>query len=335
MNHCAAPARRTLKRTPPPTEIAWEKGATGDPMVMARRGETHLWLLFRGAPAGIAVAWTCWTTGAMILATLAADGLGPAGVVMPILLVGWLLARHLPSPLEAARRYHLDDLEVSALGPGRRVRRVPWSEVNGVTQERHALVLAHADGTLRLPLPEVRAAGAWGPALARVVPGVAAELWARTDAGPVRLSSRLDPPTRPLAWWAWAPALATCVVAAGLPGVGVALVAVSVERAVAWVASRLRGIVVDGSGITLLAPRGRTFVSWADALVAPCPGGLAIARPGHDPGMVPATLANFWAIAPVCELRAQLGPDCPSEVSFRARVEDGALAVVGEVEALH
>lgn len=296
---------------------------------------THLWLLFRGAPASIAVAWSCWATGATILATLAAGGLGPAGVVMPVLLVGWLLARHLPSPLEPARRYHLDDSEVSVLGPGSRVRRVAWGEVNGVTQERHALVLSYPDGTVRLPLPEVRAAGAWGPALARVVPGVAAELWARTDAGPVRLSPRLDPPTMALAWWAWVPALAACAVAAGLPGLGIFGMAVALERLVGWAASRARGVVVDGRGITLLSPRGRTFVSWGDALVAPCPGGLAVARPGHDPGVVPATLANFWAIAPVCELRAQLGPDCPSEVSFRARVEDGALAVVGEVEALH
>lgn len=299
------------------------------------RGETHLWLLFRGAPAAIAIAWSCWALGSAILATLATAGLGPAGVVVPILLVGWLLARHLPSPLEAARRYHLDDLEVSALGPGRRVRRVPWSEVNGVTQERHALVLSHPEGTLRLPLPEVRAAGAWGPALARIIPGVAAELWARTDAGPVRLASRLDPPTRALAWWAWAPALAGCLLATGPAGFGIGLLVAAAERLVAWGASRARSIVVDARGITLLAARGRTFVSWADALVAPCPGGLAVARPGHDPGVVPATIASFWAIAPVCELRAQLGPDCPSEVSFRARVEDGALAVVGEVEALH
>jgi hypothetical protein len=47
---------------------------------------------------------------------------------------------------------------------------------------------------------------------------------------------------------------------------------------------------------------------------------------------VRTTLPNYCAAAPVIELRAQLGTSQHAHVSFRARIAEGRLAVVGEVE---
>lgn len=296
---------------------------------------TVLWLTLRGAEPSLAVMWVVWMLAAPLLAFLCLDGFGPAGVLVPVFVGGWLLARHVPPPSEAARRYHLDDLEVTVLGPGRAVRRIPWDAVQSVTQQRETLELSTPMGAVRLPLKALRHTAAWAPVLVRVVPRVAAVLWTRLEVGAVRLRPSLEPSTGALAWWMWLPLAAACLAAAGLPGAVVAIVASAAERGVRWLMARARGATLQGRGITVLGPRGRRFVAWPDAVVTASADGLGIGRPGQDGGLVPVDATDFWAAAPVIELRAQLGPDCPSEVSFRARLEDGGVAVVGEIDALN
>src|SRR5262245_616442 len=91
-----------------------------------------LWVTMRGAPARVAFGWLAWTVAAVAATALVATVLGPAGPVVAILTVGWLLARRHGSPLEYLRRYHLDDVEVMALGPWRRVQRITWAQVEHV-----------------------------------------------------------------------------------------------------------------------------------------------------------------------------------------------------------
>src|SRR5262245_57178278 len=111
-----------------------------------------LWITMRGATVRVVLGWVAWTLGAVAVTALVAAALGPAGPVVGILTVGWLLARRFASPLERLRRYHLDDTEVMALGPWWRVQRITWAQVEQVTQERHALVLSGAGRAVPLPL---------------------------------------------------------------------------------------------------------------------------------------------------------------------------------------
>src|SRR2546426_899811 len=83
------------------------------------------------------------------------------------------------APAEALRRYHLDEGEVIAMGPGRAVRRLAWSEVVTLTEARHALAVEGGGARVRLPL----AAPVRSALLARVAAGLAADLWALLDEG--------------------------------------------------------------------------------------------------------------------------------------------------------
>jgi hypothetical protein len=289
----------------------------------------------RGASARVLLEWTAWTGGCVLAGTLAHALVGNAGVLVGILTGGWLLARWRASPLEWLRRYHVDDVEVLALGPWRQIRRIAWAQIEHVTQERHALVLAGAGRTVPLPLRALLATAAWGPILARVVPGLASEIWERLEAGVVRLVPHADPPLASLLWWAWVPAGLAWTTTHEPMALAVAVALAGGERVLAWLVGRARACELQPAGIEVRGARGRVFVPWAHALVTPAADGLGVAVPGHDPGFVPTAAPSFWAVAAVIELRAQLGPHYAADVHFRVRYEDGGIAVVGEIESLH
>ena len=74
------------------------------------------------------------------------------------------------------------------------------------------------------------------------------------------------------------------------------------------------------------------FVSWRRAGVLRDAHGLVVGPTEGQGGLVAARLANFWVAAPVIETRAQLGPVADAHVTFRVRLAEGRLAVVGEIE---
>ena len=294
-----------------------------------------LWVCLRGAPSRVVAQWLAWTVFAVALGAIVDGTFGPAGVVVGILTVGWWLARRRSTPLDWARRFHLDDGEVIALGPWRRVQRMTWAQVEHVTQERHALVLSGAGRRVALPLGPLLETSAWGPVLARVVPTLAADIWERLDGGTVRLVPHADPPMASLLWWAYVPATMAVLVTGSPAALVLAVSLAAGERLGAWVVGRARAGVLQPAGIDVRGPRGRVFVPWAHDLVTPATDGLGVSVPGHDAGFVPTAAPSFWAAAAVIELRAQLGPNYAADVHFRVRFENGGIAVVGEVESLH
>jgi len=308
-----------FKDPAPPAEIPGE-------MVVATPApvERPLWLTVPGASAAVLLAWVVWLILAALAPALLAASLGPAGAMLAVVTLGWWLARRAPEPGEALRRYHLDEAEVIAMGPGRAVRRLPWSEVVTLTETRHALVLDGRGTRLRLPL----AAAVRSALLDRVAAGLAAELWALLDEGEtVRLGPATDPLPRALAWWVYAPALAAGLAGAGSAGLAVALVVALVERGVAGFRRRASSVTLDRGGVRV----GRVVVPWSDAEVRRTEGGLLIGARGGACVLVPTRVANFWAAMPVIETKAQLGP-YPATVRFRVRRGDRGLALVGEVE---
>jgi hypothetical protein len=267
---------------------------------------------------------------AAVAIPLLADAVGPAGVVILILAVGWGLALRLPAPVERLRSYHLDDSEVTAFGPGARVQRLPWTSIERVIQGRGALTIKGAGMTLRVPLLPVVQRGAWGAVLARVVPALADDSWLLLEEGDdVRLKPAVDPPLHVLVWWAYAPVVLACVAGAGIGGAALAVVLVLAERAGVVLRARWKTVVVHRAGISL---RKRCFVPWSRAQVVRATEGLDVGTAGRFTGHIPVSLPNFWAVAPVIELRAQLDPADGATVFFRVRVADGRLAVVGEVD---
>jgi len=294
-----------------------------------------LWVCLRGASSRMVAQWLAWTAAMVGFAVLVDGAFGPAGAVVGILTVGWCLARRRSTPLDWTRRFHLDDVEVIAMGPWRRIQRITWAQVEHVTQERHALVLSGVGRTVALPLGPLLETSAWGPVLARVVPTLAAEIWERLDGGTVRLVPHADPPTASLLWWAYVPATLAVLVTGSPAALMLALGLAVGERLGAWVVGRARACVLQPAGIDVRGPHGRVFVPWAHALVTPAIDGLGVSVPGHDAGFVPTAAPSFWAAAAVIELRAQLGPNYAADVHFRVRFENGGIAVVGEVESLH
>jgi hypothetical protein len=268
-----------------------------------------------------------------LLASLCGDAVGMVGALVPVAAAGWLLARHLPSPVDCLRRFHLDDVELTAMGPARFVRRMRWDEVDGLTQDRQCLVVRGNGAQMRVPLDGLRGVRAWGDVMVRVVPSIAAQLWTRLEVGAISLRPALDPPVASLATWGWLPLGLAAFGLRSADAVVAAIALVLAERSLAWLYARAGAVTVSERGIELFNHRGRYMVPWGDAVVMPSVDGLGIGRPGREPGLLSTTAAEFWAAAPVIELRAQLGPDCPTEVCFRARVEADGLAVVGEIEA--
>jgi hypothetical protein len=291
-----------------------------------------LWLTLPAGPPRIALGWLAWTGAAGLAAPGLAAILGPAGAVLLVLLAGWTLARRNVLPGACLRRYHLDDAELTALGPGRIVRRLPWSEIGVITQDRRTLWIESHGKPLALPLDALVSSAGWSALLTRVVAGLAADLWLLIEDGePIRLEPRPDPPTAALAWWAWVPAAATCALAAGVSGLCLAAGVAAAERAVALAWRRASTVAIDRSGVTVRRRGRRVVVPWTQAHVARVPQGLVVTAPGGAWGLVGSRLPNFAAVAPVIETKAQLGA-YSAPVHFRVRVAGGTLAVVGEVE---
>lgn len=299
----------------------------------ARAFEAPLWQTISGAPRSLATAWVAWLGAVAILAAPVTWLLGPAGAVLVVLGAGWWMARTLPTPLEAFRQYHLDDAEVVVMGPGRLVRCLPWSAVDVVVQERRTLTLVGPDMRVRLPLLRLVAAEAWAAALVRVVPSLAADLWTRVEDGSIKLAPSSAPPTSSLGAWAWGPAGVACVAGAGVNGLVVAVVLAALERGVAWLRTQMHAVTLSRAGVESTVGRRTVVVPWADAMVRPSPEGLVVSGDAGPTILVSTAVPNFWAIAPVVELRAQLGGECPAEVHFRVRVDGSGLEVVGEIDA--
>jgi hypothetical protein len=295
--------------------------------------DSVLWLTLRGAAGVLPVVWLAWLVVAVLAAPPLVAALGPAGGVLVILAGGWLAACRLQSPLEWLRRYHLDDAEVTVMGPGQRVRRLPWCRVQGFTQERQALRLEGGGLALRLPLLPLVRAGAWERVLARVVPELASEMWALLDEGEaLRLAPPHDPPLRGLAPWAYLPALAACVAAAGPIGLAVGTAVALAERTVGWLRVRAGAVMLHRTGVALRKRMRGLFVAWPRAEVTSLPRGLVVGVADGAVGVVSSALPNFWAAAAVIEMKARLGARADAAVHFRARLGSGGFSVVGEVE---
>jgi hypothetical protein len=291
-----------------------------------------LWLTLP-APARSALAgWLAWTLAAALLARVLVAVAGPAGVAVGVVVAGVWLARRLPGPLECLCRHHLDDAEITRIGPGRAVVRLEWSEVAHCAQVRHALVVAGGGRRLLLPLqPLIQSAG-WAAVLARVVPGRAEALWQALDGGAVALVPAVDPAPGRVAAWCWRPA-AGAALGAGDPLLALVAGGLAVlERAVVHVRRRLRTVVLQPGGIVVPGPHGRFFAPWDSLTVEPAAEGLTVHSP-RGTGIVPADVEDFWAAAAVIELHAQLGFRQPDLVHFRVHIEGTEIAVVGEVEA--
>jgi hypothetical protein len=302
--------------------------------MIGRASELPLWQTLPGASRSLAGVWAAWLAVVLVLSAPVTWLFGPAGTVLVVLGTGWWLARSQPEPVECLRRYHLDDAEVVVMGPGRYVRRLAWTAVEAVVQERRTFTLYGPGTRVRLPLLRLVAAEAWGAALVRVVPSLAAELWTRVEDGSVKLAPSSAPPLSGLAWWAWVPALVACAVSAGTDGLLAGVVLAALERGVAWMRTQARAVTLSRAGVESTLGRRTVVVPWADALVQPTHEGLVVSGDGGPTILVSTQVPNFWAIAPVVELRAQLGGECPAEVHFRVRVDGGGLEVVGEIDAL-
>lgn len=300
-------------------------------MVTAARRERPLWLTIRGASPWVAVGWLAFLAAAAAAGVLAAGRLGAAGPVVAVAALGWALARALPSPLACLCRYHLDDVEVTAWAPRRGVRRLPWRRVRIVAQDHHALCLRGPGFAAALPLGALFTDDVWFAVLERVVPELAGDLWTQLEHGVVPLRPEIEPRTRALVWWAYAPAAVAGLVA-GTPGLAVLLALAGAERAAALALRACRTVTLHPGGIAFREGRG-LFVPWERLRVSPTPRGLRIEHDGGGAGLIPLRLPNFWAAAAVIQLRAQVGPDCPAEVHFRLRLAGGGLAVVGEFDA--
>jgi len=291
-----------------------------------------LWLTVRGASTGVVIAWAVWMLTVALAAGLLADAVGAAGAAVVVLAAGWALARHLPLPVEWWRRYHLDDVELTAFGPGRVVRRLPWSGVERLTHERRSVRLEGGGLVVAMPLGAVLRSEGWDAILARVVPTLAATMWARLDDGEeVRLRPALEPRPDALAWWAWAPAVVACALgASGAIAVGL----VAGERLLAWIRTRRAAVVLHRRCVSVRAGLRRLLVPWSRAEMVRAPHGLLVGEPNGRCGLVAASLPNYWAVLAVIETKVALGPGPEATVHFRVRRADGRLAVVGEVEPM-
>src|SRR5207253_1674421 len=144
---------------------------------MSTTVEPALWLTVPGARPRVALGWLAWLGVAVCGAPPVVATLGPAGAAIALLAVGWALARSLPAPLECLRHYHLDDTEVTAMGPGAKVRRLAWDRVETVTQRGRTLGLAGDGMRVAVPFRTVAKTTLWSAALARVVPELATDVW--------------------------------------------------------------------------------------------------------------------------------------------------------------
>ncbi|TMA39051.1 MAG: hypothetical protein E6J79_04640 [Deltaproteobacteria bacterium] len=302
---------------------------------MSTNVEQALWLTVPGARRRVALGWLSWLGLALCGGPLVVATLGPAGAAIALLAVGWLLARSLPAPVECFRHYHLDDSEVTAMGPGAKVRRLAWDRVETVTQRGRTLVLVGDGIRIAVPFRTLAETTLWSAALARVVPELATETWERLEDGEeVRLAPALEPAWGALAWWAWAPAAVAAVVVAGASALAVGAGLALAERAVALRVAHARRVRLDRAGIAVRAGRRGRVIPWSRVEVARVEHGISVTERDGTGTVIRAGLRNFWIALPVIELRATLAPHCPPRVTFRARCANGGLAVVGEVDTV-
>jgi hypothetical protein len=286
-----------------------------------------------GAPVTVPLGWMAWTAGAAAAAPLLASVLGPAGVVIAILAAGWLLACWLPAPPEWRRRYHLDELEVTVIGPGNVVQRLQWSSVLRLTQHRRGLRLESRNQSVTLPRAALKRLDAWRGAFARMVSDLADELWAILEEGePVRLTPAVDPPLSALVWWAFVPVLLACITAGGITAFAMMFPVIFAERCFAYLRAQAATVTLDRLGLAFGWGVRRARVTWGRTDVVRARDGLLVRTTGGVQRVLGTGLPSFWAMAPVVEMKAQLGSYSPASVRFRVRLEDGGLAVVGEVE---
>lgn len=296
-------------------------------------GERALWLTLRGASAAVPLGWLVWLAVMAVVGPRLAGVLGPAGAVLLVLAAGWVVARRVPSPREWLRTYHLDDDEITVMGPGPRVVRLPWPQVTTLTQEPRAVRLEGEGTVVRLPLQALVETGAWGAVLARVVPTLAEEAWMLLDQGEeVRLHPPVEPPTRLLVWWAYLPALFACVAGAGTAGLHVAFSVAVLERAVSLLLAWIGTVTLHRAGVAFRTPLRAVRVAWPRLIVLRAGRGLLLETQRGRTGFLRASLPNFWAAAPVIEIKAQLGPRVVATVHFWVRQEVDGPAVVGEIE---
>jgi hypothetical protein len=290
-----------------------------------------LWVTIRGASRGLAAAWGAWMGLVALLAAPLGTILGSGGVVVSVLTVGWLVARRFPDPGAAWRRYHLDDREVTVMGPGRRVRRIEWGACRGYAATALGLRLDAAEGAIVVPLPPRHEEAIWRAVLACIVPSRAEALWRTHDHAAVRLVPAPEPGAAALASWAWAPAALAVACAPALPSLGLALGLAAVQCLLARARSEWRAVVLQPSGVVLPDGHRRCFVAWDEMRAEIGPHGLDVHGP-RGSGLVTPDVLDFMALVAVIRLRADLGfvdADC---VSFRIALDGDGLAVVGEVE---
>jgi len=302
---------------------------------MSTTVERSLWLTVPGARAWLALGWLVWLGAALLIAPRVGAMLGPGGAAIAFLAVGWALARALPPPIECFRRYHLDDEEVTAIGPGAKVRRLAWDRVETVTQRGGALAIAGDGIRVSVPFRRLPETTLWSAALARVVPELATDVWDRLEDGEeVRLAPALEPASTALTWWAWGPTAVAAVAIGGWSALGIAALLAIAERVVVFALAHARRVRLDRAGIAIRDGRRGRVIPWSRVQVARVAHGIRVAEPDGVATVIRPGLRNFWIALPVIELRATLAPHCPSRVTFRARCADGGLAVVGEVDTV-
>ena len=300
---------------------------------MVGGNEQPLWLDVRGG-AGIGLAvWAVWVLLALVGAAVATPVIGVGGAMLGLCALGWLFARAYGVPVEVLRRFHLDDDELIVWGLGRQVHRLPWSTVTTVTQTPQHLILTAPSAVCVLPLAQLYRHEAWFAVLRRVVPQVAAELWARLEDSVIELSPDPEPSAWALVWWAYGPAVAATIVATGWNGLAVAVAIALVERGLMLLHVRTQTVTLHPAGVMVGGRRASDFASWSLAEAVPVVGGLRLTVGGRAAGTIPSTAPNFWAAAAVIQLRAKLRDEKPPHVHFRLRYANGGLAVVGEIEA--
>ena len=89
-------------------------------------------------------------------------------------------------------------------------------------------------------------------------------------------------------------------------------------------------MTLDRMGLAFGWGPGRKRLTWGRTDVVRGREGLLLRTKGGVQGILGTGLPSFWAMAPVVEMKAQLGSYSPASVRFRVRLEDGGLAVVGE-----
>lgn len=290
-----------------------------------------LWLTVRGASRSLAVAWASWVVLVAAVAEPLAGVAGGGGVVVSALTLGWLLARRLPDPAAPWRRHHVDDREVTAIGPGRRVRRLAWDACRGYVATASGVRLDAPGNAMSVPMPPRHRETLWRAILERVVPARAEALWRAHEHGAVRLAPALAPEAGALAAWAWLPA-ALPIALAPTPSVAALAVGLAAAQCLAARArAEWRSVVLQPSGVVVPGDGCRCFVAWDEMRTDIVPAGLEVHGP-RGSGLVTPEVADFMAAVAVIRLHADLGFVDAECVSFRLALDGDGLAVVGEVE---